>query len=748
LDTITETQGNRALYAKRSIILNNLYGVDIDDGAVEICKLRLWLSMVADIEDEPREVEPLPNIDFNIRQGNSLIGFTELVEVNSEGEKPLSNWGGGVGESVREMYDDVIEAIERHRSARTGQEAVNARNLAESRIDTHSERLDEKVLGQFHDASLEDMTLGEVQQSHPFHWVLEFAPVYRDGGFDVIIGNPPWEVLSPNRDDFFVKFDESFRTRMPEDKDDKMEELLDNSDIADDWEEYREDMFRRADFFSDSGVYTLQTPEIDGKSVQNENDLSMLFLERAFNIISDSGYVSLLLPGNILNGASAKNLRGHLLDSTKVQDIIGFENNGIFENIDSRYRFGIITSQNGGKTEVVRGIFEQTNLDPLRDIEAHSFRIPSEVLERYSPKARIFPNLTSEEEVQVLKKVLQHPPASEDVDDAWYASLYAEELHRSKDSNRFVESQDEGEYPIYEGKNIYQFVYDNTFLGNLGEISLWGTDQEGPEKSAKYRIRMKNFRSNDTDIGLKKSIYIKYDGAGSQKGFVNDLLAEHGRRELSEEDVLLDCNEYRIAIREVANATNERTMIAGVIPKGAVTAHTLHTVRPYKVNPTDENLGEYPMRGAYERVFSDRELFVCLGILNSIPFDYLMRTKVDTHIVKYKFEESQMPRLTDEDDWFQYISERAAQLNCYGKEFKELRERLGGINPVTDRDERHVLHAEIDAAAFHVYGLARTDVKFVLDDFHQVQEPRLMTEEYFDLVLEKYDELAESGPHP
>jgi len=92
LETIEEGRGSASLYAKRSIILNNLYGVDIDDGAVEICKLRLWLSMVADIEDEPSEVEPLPNIDFNIREGNSLIGFTDVVNSDKKGATSLSSW--------------------------------------------------------------------------------------------------------------------------------------------------------------------------------------------------------------------------------------------------------------------------------------------------------------------------------------------------------------------------------------------------------------------------------------------------------------------------------------------------------------------------------------------------------------------------------------------------------------------------------------------------------------------------------
>ncbi|GAB7009022.1 hypothetical protein [Halorubrum trueperi] len=172
------------------------------------------------------------------------------------------------------------------------------------------------------------------------------------------------------------------------------------------------------------------------------------------------------------------------------------------------------------------------------------------------------------------------------------------------------------------------------------------------------------------------------------------------------------------------------------------------TVRPYAVNPSEEDLSNYPMHSAYERVFTDYELFVLTGLLNSIPFDYLMRTKVDSHIVQYKFNESQLPRLTKGDDWFYYISERAAKLNCYGDEFADLRKRLGDIDPVTDEQHRRQLRAEIDAAAFCAYGLNRRDVQFILDDFHQVSSPRMMDNQYFDLVFEKFDLLMEEGPHP
>ena len=756
LQEIGDREGGASLYAKRQIILNNLYGVDIDEGGVEICKLRLWLSMVADIEDEPSEVEPLPNIDFNVRQGNSLIGFTEVQEVAREkGDASLNNYGGGVGECVEEMYEEVINAVERHRRAISTKDATNARNIAESRIREHSEKLDEKILQQFHDAGLEDVTLEDLQGYHPFHWVLEFATVYRDGGFDVVIGNPPWDVLTPNRDDYFTKFDEMFRTRRPGDKDEKMEELLSRAPISEGWAKYQMEMERRAAYFNDGAQYELQNPEVGGSAVGNENDLSMLFFERVFDIIRDGGYVALILPGVIFNGAAGKDLRLHALENSTVRDIIGFENRGIFPAIDSRYNFGIITLKNSGTTDEITGIFHQNSVDVLRHLDNEAFDIPSRVLREYSPEARIFPNIESQAEVEVLEKILKHPPVSADIEGSWYASLYAE-LHRAGDSDRLVEDEAEGDYPVFEGKNVFQFNYDDTFLDDLGRVSLWSVDEGvSEEKSAKARIRGKNFRSRDGDISLKKSIYNRFStdaefshlNTRSQKGFVNDLLTEEfDRPELSPDDVLLDATEYRIVLREIARATDERTLIAGVIPKGAVAVHTLHTVRPYKVEPEKDDLGNCPMHSVYKRVFSDEEFFAALGLLNSIPFDYLMRTKVDSHIVKYKFEESQMPRLQDGDDWFHYISERAARLNCYGEAFDEMRERLGDIEPAVDQKERRELQAEIDVAAFHAYGLGRLDMRFILDDFHRVSNPRLMTDEYLDMVFEKFDVLAAEGP--
>jgi len=501
-------------------------------------------------------------------------------------------------------------------------------------------------------------------------------------------------------------------------------------------------MDQRATYFNQSGEYTLQRPTVGGTTQGTENDLSALFLERVFELASTEGYVSQILPGAVFSGSSGKDLRLTLLNDNEINTLITFENRGIFDDLHYQYNFGIVTFKSDGRTDTLKGIFQQRDLNVLHSLQQIALDIPRQVLEKYSPEARIFPHIESQEEVAVLNSILQHPPISEPDNQRWYAEPYRE-LDRTQDADRFIESAHDGDYPVLGGSNVYQFSYDHSHTADLEEVKFWSVSEDTDEvKSAKQRIRGKNIRT------LKRQLYNAFDGSGSQKSFVNNLLEQHRGEPLSEDDVLLDSTEYRIVYRDIARASDERTMIATVIPPGWVCHNTLHTIRPYKVNPAKGDLSQTPLHGVYQRVFSDRELFAALGLLNSIPFDFLMRTKTDTHIVMYKFEESQVPRLTEGDDWFEYISMRAAKLNCYGDEFQKMRDRLGDIQPTTKAAERRELRAEIDAAAFLAYGLNQEEVKFVLEDFHRVSDPRLMTEEYFSKVLETFKRLSEAQPHP
>jgi len=736
-----EANGSPTLFAKHEIILNNLYGVDIDQGAVEICKLRLWLSMVADIENDPDDVEPLPNIEFNIRQGNSLVGYTEITDILStdpEGNTELGNFGGGMSDRVRDNFEEIIEAVEKHKNAVDSSDATDWRNVAESRIDEYRQELNQDILEDFHDAGIEDADMEYIKEVSPFHWVLEFANVYSKGGFDVLIGNPPWEVLSPDREDYFTKYDELFRTRMPEGKDQKQEELLEDEEIAQGWEEYKERMGKRAKYFNNTSKYDLQSPKVAGRKVGNENELSALFFERVFQLARDESYVSQILPSAVWNGASCKDLRLHLLDETQMDYLSVFVNKGTFEAVDDKFFFGLTVFKNSGSTDELSGTYERGNAEILRNIDEYAVTVPRDVLEEYSPESATFPYMESQKQIDTLDKIVQHPSLGENIGDAWMAEPYRE-LDRSQDSDRFTEDKDEDGYPVYGGKNIYQYAYDPTYIEDLSPPELWSVDEDvDPEKSAKKRICNKNLRK------LKRGVYNAFDGTGSQVSFVNELLEKKRGKPLSEEDVLLDSTEYRLVFRNITNAENERTMILSVIPKGIVCHHAINTIRPYRISPNKEDLEHFPLHDAYERIFSDEELFVALGLLNSIPFDYLMRSKISENLVMYKFKESQVPRLTEGDDWFEYIWTRSARLNCYGDEFEEMRERLDGIEPATEEGERREIQAEIDAGAFHAYGLGKEETEYILDNFHRVENPRMMTESYFELVKKKYSELEEN----
>jgi hypothetical protein len=197
-----ERHPNRRYFVLKSIIVNNLYGVDIMEEAVEICKLRLFLKLVAQVE-RTDQVEPLPDIDFNIRPGNTLVGFAtkddvrRAVEMTSGGQmKLVSTEDNAILKRIEEKAQDVerLFALFRQQQTELGGE-VRPEDKAElrRRLKELDDELNIYLARQYGIHDYRSKEFAKWQESHrPFHWFLEFFGILRDGGFDVIIGNPPY----------------------------------------------------------------------------------------------------------------------------------------------------------------------------------------------------------------------------------------------------------------------------------------------------------------------------------------------------------------------------------------------------------------------------------------------------------------------------------------------------------------------------------------------------------------------------
>ncbi len=743
----------RALYAqndsypdeftlKKTTVQNNIYGVDIVGPAVEIGKLRCWLSIIGEISGD--EIDSynvndlaLPNIAFNLRQGNSLIGYTGFPDKTDDGDGyTLQSF---TEDSVRNRYENIITKIKEYQKAgKQGfpERAEQARSEAFERLQNAREELIPDLHDEFVAAGVDNITEKEVSSFDPFNWVLEFAEVYVDGGFDVVVGNPPWDRIKPDRDDFFSRYDSEFRTLRGDTKDKRQKELLEDPHITDAWNNYQQSIEVQATYFNEGPAYTMQKAKVAGRTEASENDLSSLFFERIFDITHGEGYVSQVLPGRIFHGAPTKALREYLLSETTIHSLVSFENHGIFENIDNRYNFGVVTFKNKGETETLRGIFQHKDLDILQNTD-QLIEIPQKVLSDFAPASMLFPRIQDERDVGVLETCVSYPSIADESRE-WYANPFYP-LHKTADSERFFDSPDGCDYPILTGRNFYSYSHDPTFIEDLEPPFQWSVNEDvDPDRSAKLRIREKRLRQ------LKRAVYDAFNGTGSMKGFVNDLLENEDNRgnPLSVHDVKLPSTVYRLGFRRVARGTDEQTLISAVIPPGPVCDYSFYVIDPFEINPTEENLKQKNLHGAYDSIFTDRELFAALGLLNSLPFDFLIRRKIDNSIPQYSFKETQVPDLSEGDEWFEYIWKRAAQLNCYGEAFEEIRDRLD-ISAETNPENRRHLRAEIDAAALHAYGIEREQSVFITEQYHIVSNPRVRDQAYFDLVVQKYDDLIE-----
>jgi len=200
---------NRSYFVLKSIVVNNLYGVDIMAEAVEIAKLRLFLKLVAQV-DRVENIEPLPDIDFNIRAGNTLVGFTTIAEVEramkvAQGGQRKLMFGEDVAtlQRIEERAEDVDRLFAKFQAMQTAhdmreytQDSIETKEELRKRLKALEDELNRYLAQEYGVNVTKPTAYHKWLASHqPFHWFTEFYGILKQGGFDVIIGNPPYVEL-------------------------------------------------------------------------------------------------------------------------------------------------------------------------------------------------------------------------------------------------------------------------------------------------------------------------------------------------------------------------------------------------------------------------------------------------------------------------------------------------------------------------------------------------------------------------
>ncbi|OQA89175.1 MAG: hypothetical protein BWY28_01213 [bacterium ADurb.Bin236] len=202
---------NKKYFIYKSIIINNLFGVDLMEEAVEICKLRLFLKLVAQVDDVNR-IEPLPDIDFNIKAGNTLVGYASFEEIERKKKGPLKIvFSFGEEEDIITKVKSADRELINFRKLQTELDVRSAqfrkaKETIKAKLKEIRDELDKDLATDYGIKLSSEKSFAKWRASHqPFHWYVEFYDIMNRGGFDVLVGNPPWIEYSKVKKDYSVR---------------------------------------------------------------------------------------------------------------------------------------------------------------------------------------------------------------------------------------------------------------------------------------------------------------------------------------------------------------------------------------------------------------------------------------------------------------------------------------------------------------------------------------------------------------
>jgi hypothetical protein len=782
-----EPAPERVREATRDVVAQCIYGVDKNPLAVELCRVALWLEAHC-------EGKPLTFLDHRIRCGDSLLGVFDLSVLRQgipdEAFTPRAGDDRGLASEwkkrnrkersgVRYLPFDPVSAIpelaattgelaaiaddtpeqvrrkkeryERQRSEVKFLQQLDACNLwiaaffqplraDEPTITTDAVR--ERLEGRPVRGDLLGLAQSLADQHRFFHWPLEFPEVFAQGGFDVVLSNPPWERIKLQEEEFFAARDrEIAEAPTAAEREERIRRLRETRPEL--WREYIEALYSAeatSNFLRKSNRFPL--------AGRGDINTYAVFAELLRGLVAPRGRAGIIVPTGIATDHTTSQFFADLIVKGSLVSLYDFENRkGLFPSVHRSYKFCLLTLAGGGRAdraaEFAFFCHEAADLaDPNR-----RFTLAAEDFRLLNPNTRTAPIFRSRRDAELTKHVYRRVPVLIEEGKAAAGNPWRVEFLRMFDmandsglfrtreqlvhegfrleGNIFVRGSERW-LPLYEAKMVHQF--DHRF-GDYSMQRAGSRDTELPEVALD--------RQADPDYRVLPRYWVpeieveeRLEAKGWDRGWL-------------------------LGWRDITNATNERTVIAAVIPRVGV-GHT------FPLALTDLGAGVHPL----------------LIILNAIVLDFAARQKVGgTHLTFHVFKGLPvLPREAFEapcpwspgETLAEWIRPRVLELTYTAWDLEPFARDLGYDGPPFryDPERRARIRAELDAGFFHLYlgtpeqwereatpelralfPTPRDAVDYILEQFPIV---RRRDEERFGeyrtkrMILEIYDQMLEA----
>ena len=746
---------------RRIVLKKCVYGADKNFIAVELAKLSLWLHTFT-------VGAPLTFLDHHLRCGDSLFGELgvearkrfEKMRCGMAAQEEFNNAESATEEmfQIEQLSDSDIAQVEASKQkfgkmrekakkmeyamsllqclrwmkviyednpSRYQKCLTSASNIL---LDLFKKKKDNGKINKKADNGLDSNDIKFQQEAEAImaresfmHWEVAFPGVwqkwgsnkYRKGGFDAIIGNPPWNRIKMQEVEWFAM-------RMPEvsmhatqsARKTAIEKLRKKGHpiIAD---------YEKARLNTSCALTVAKTKDDDGgyypQLGKGDTNIYALFVERALTLANPDALVGLLVPSGIYGDKTSSEFFSSIASSKRLHTIFDFTNrpNHFFPDVDSRFKFCIFIF--GGKRQKINNADCAFFLNSTDNIKDKIITIKNEDFRRANPNTCTAPIFCNQRDAKITLEIYSRLPILHDhKKQSTWAVKFVRMLDLTNDSNKFQSAsklENAGYYLL--PSNHYEHK-DNLCLPLYVGRMIWHFNHRANSvRQNPANIHNPNFSEPSTIEQLEDINYCATPAYWVNTQHVN-LARELG---------------WVLGFRNTTNATNERTIIASLAPRAAFgnSLPILPPILPIRPNTSDEKeLAKW--RKKYDAAIDDYKQNAPLyaANLSSFALDFVARQKMQgTSANWYIMEQLPVIPLSNYQEKINgqtiadFIRHHVLQLAYTSHDMDAFARDMGykGKPFVWDEEERNHLRARLDALYFILYGIDRKDAAYIMDSF-------------------------------